>query len=78
MPRRENTDVQLLLTPPTFLIITEHTLIFCGSSGPWQGVMPKPGFYEGFYIHFDDPVGLCFLSGLSLYACAELSLYAAP
>lgn len=26
-------------------------LIVCGGSGPRQGAVPKPGFYEGFYIH---------------------------
>lgn len=36
---------------PTFLIIVEHPLIVWGSSGQRQGVMPKLGFYEGFYIH---------------------------
>lgn len=39
------------LTPPKLFIIAKHILIDEGGSGPRQGVMPKPGFYEGFYIH---------------------------
>lgn len=39
------------VTPPTFLVKVEHSPIVWGSSGQRRGVMPKLGFYDGFYIH---------------------------